>query len=62
MKMCHAQGGGGEVVHGHVGWGESAKGGVDVELLLNKDVLLLLHGATLLGTPVLEPDFHLKLK
>ena len=55
-------GGGGRLVvpDGHVRGegGEGAGGGL--ELLFDKDVLLLLHGTPLFRPPVLKPNFHLQ--
>ena len=55
--MGHSQGGGGKLPHGHVGGGKGPQG---VHLVLPDDVVLFLHGSSLLCTPVLKPDFNLK--
>jgi hypothetical protein len=39
-----------------------AEGGGGLDLLLHDDVLVLLERATLLGPPILEPNFNLKIK
>ena len=61
-EVGHTEGGGRKGgVHRHIWRGKGAERRVGVQLLFNEHVFLFLDGTALFRTPILEPDFHLKL-